>query len=190
MRFLDRLLQTWRIHKAAPWIKPHGRVLDVGCADGALFRRLGARIAGGVGLDPSLREERNLGSARLLPGSFPRDAPSGSFDTITLLAVLEHVPMSDQPLLATRCAELLVPGGHLVISVPQPAVDRVLDVLTGLRLLDAMSFEEHYGFDVRLTRRLFEDAGLELVTHRRFQLGLNNLFVFRRRQDPGHTTRS
>jgi hypothetical protein len=49
-----------------------------------------------------------------------------------------------------------------------------------MRLVDGMAFEEHYGFDVRTTPAVFTPHGFALIVRRRFQLGLNNLFVFRR----------
>jgi hypothetical protein len=53
-------------------------------------------------------------------------------------------------------------------------------VLKALRLVHGMSLEQHYGFDVRQVTALFSPPDFELVRHRRFELGLTNLFVFRR----------
>jgi hypothetical protein len=43
-----------------------------------------------------------------------------------------------------------------------------------------METEAHHGFDVSQTPDIFRQAGFELITHRRFQLGLNNFFAFRK----------
>jgi hypothetical protein len=40
--------------------------------------------------------------------------------------------------------------------------------------------EEHYGFDPADTERLFGPPLFRLVKKERFQLGLNNLYVFER----------
>ena len=64
------------------------------------------------------------------------------------------------------------------MTVPHPLGDIVLDALMFLRLADGMSTEEHHGFDVGQTRSIFEQAKLELLRERWFQLGLNRLFVF------------
>lgn len=181
MKPLDRLLQRWRIAKARRWIPAGARVLDVGCADGALFRQLADRVREGVGVDPDLREPVTWNGYRLRAGAFPdavRD--EAPFDAITLLAVLEHVPRSGQERFARGCADALAPGGRLIVTTPAPLVDRILDVLAFLRLIDGMSLEEHYGFEPGETPGIFAKVGLHLEQHHRFQLGLNHLFVFRR----------
>ena len=161
------------------------RVLDVGCADGALFSVLSDRISGGVGIDPDAAPGTPRDGVRIGPGLFPADAPDERFDVITMLAVVEHLPLAAHAATGTAVARLLRPGGRLVITVPEPAVDRIVDRLARLRLADGMSLHEHHGFSTEETARIFEPHGLRLVTHRRFQLGLNNLFVFERRSPEG-----
>lgn len=180
MRLLDRLLQRWRIARARPWLRPGAEVLDVGCADGALFRNL-RHLGPGLGVEPTLDAPRVVGRSELRPGLVPDAVPPGrTFDAVTLLAVLEHVPATAQRALADACTGLVRPGGVAVVTVPAPAVDHVLTVLRALRLVDGMSLEEHFGFEPDDVPRVFAAPHWELVRHRRFQLGLNNLFVFRR----------
>jgi hypothetical protein len=78
------------------------------------------------------------------------------------------------------CNDALVPGGRVVLTVPSPVVDRILDVLVFLRLVDGMSLEQHHGFEASETPTLFEREGMTMTLHERFQLGVNNLFVFQR----------
>lgn len=179
MKALDRLLQSWRIAKARPYIPPGARLLDVGCHDGSLFRQLSDRIGDGVGIDPELETARTFCGAKLLPGIFPDDLGAESpFDAITMLAMIEHVPTERLPALARACSENLASGGVLIVTVPAPAVDVILALLKALRLIDGMSLEQHHGFHPHDTIDIFSD--LELVVARRFQLGLNYLFVFRK----------
>jgi 2-polyprenyl-3-methyl-5-hydroxy-6-metoxy-1,4-benzoquinol methylase len=182
MKAFDHWLQRQRIAKAAPWIPRGSRVLDIGCADGALFRQLGDRIGAGVGIDSDLAQRVVHERYELIPGAFPEAlAQREPFDAIALLAVLEHVPTERQADLARACARHLVTGGHLVITAPGPLVDPILDALKFLRIIDGMALEEHHGFEPSDTPRIFEPHGFQLVKARRFQLGLNHLFVFRRR---------
>jgi SAM-dependent methyltransferase len=181
MKPMDRLLQWWRIRKALPYIAAGSRVLDIGCADGELFRCI-PHVAEGVGVDPDLPSTtRPCPNAVLLRGLFPHALPDDlPFDVITLLAVLEHVPPDHQKALALACARHLKPGGHLIITVPSPFVDRILVVLRFLRLIHGMALEQHYGYDPGQTTTLFAVPGMELIKARGFQVGLNNLFVFRK----------
>jgi len=185
MKAVDRLLQRWRIAKARPYIASGARVLDIGCADGALFQQLRSRIGEGVGIDPDLGRSLDMGYYKLISGWFPQDLPDARpFDVITLLAVLEHVPPDQLSQLAQDCARFLNPGGHLVLTVPSPSVDRILDLLMRMHIIDGMSLDEHYGFEPRQTLSIFSVGVMTLVKAQRFQLGLNNLFVFTKTGEP------
>ena len=72
---------------------------------------------------------------------------------------------------------MLSPGGRLIITVPHPFVDKILDVLFFLHLIEAETLDEHHGFEPNELFTYFSGA-LRLVLHERFQLGLNNVFVF------------
>lgn len=182
MKALDRVLQRWRIRKAIAYIAPGVAVLDIGCADGELFRIL-SNHGDSVGIDPDPKNPfPSLPRVRFYTGYFPEALLAGSaFDAITMLAVLEHVPADRLQALAGNCAAFLKPGGRLIITVPSPAVDYVLAVLKGLRVIDGMSVEQHYGFEAGSTPDIFRPHGFALLAHKSFQLGLNNLYVFERR---------
>lgn len=178
---LDRFLQNWRIRKARPHLGPGARVLDIGSADGVMFERLTGLAPNCVGIDPTLKERYVGPGYELLPGFFPQDLPAGqTFDAITMLAVLEHFPDAGHAELAAGCARFLRPGGKLIITVPSALVDQILKVLTALRLVHGMSLEEHHGYDINQTTRIFAPPAFRLLRRERFQLGLNNLFVFER----------
>lgn len=125
-----------------PW-SGIGRLLDFGCGGGSYLQRMADLGWSVTGLDVSprvvrevrerLRFEAHLGT---LPHS---DLTPGSFDIITMWQALEHV---HQPLEALRAAyDLLVPGGKIVIAVPN------FDGLT------ARWFGEHW-FGLDLPRHL------------------------------------
>jgi 2-polyprenyl-3-methyl-5-hydroxy-6-metoxy-1,4-benzoquinol methylase len=177
---LDRIIQRWRIQVARKYIPRDATVLDIGSADGELLRLLGR--ASNVGIDPLVGKPGRHSFGLLIRGDFPNDlndlAEAIRFDTITLLAVLEHIPSGKQAAFAQAIARYLTPGGTVVLSVPSPRVDAVLAVLHTLRLIHGMSLEQHYGFVAASTVPLFEAAGFRLTVHRKFEFGLNNVFVF------------
>lgn len=180
MKWLDYRLQWERTRRVVPYVAQGARVLDIACADGALFRVLGDLVGSGVGIDldpvpPSTPKYEYI------QGSFPSALPTGeAFDVVAALAVLEHVPEKDQPGFAAGCARALRSGGHLVVTVPSSRVDDLLRVMKAVRLVDGMRDDQHYGFHPTKAIAMFEKAGLVLERHSRFQLGLNNLFVFRK----------
>lgn len=179
MKAADRFIQTLRIRKAVAYIPRRGRILDIGCGDGTLFRHLADRFTEGIGIDPELVESVDCGTYRLIKGWFPTDlAATDGFDTITMLATLEHVPPETQAEMARQCSQLLNPGGRLIITVPSKQIDTILSILKRVRLIDGMSLEQHYGFDPRMTQSIFSGDGLALIKAERFEIGLNYLFVF------------
>ena len=181
MKALDRFIQRWRMRQAMRFIPDQARVIDIGAHEGELFRALGDRLSRGYGIEPlrkTILEEANF---TVVPGFFPMARPiEGGWDSVTMLAVLEHIPTPEQFALAAACYDLLKPGGRVIITVPAKAVDHILGALRALRLIDGMSLEEHHGFEPADTRKVFAAPGFRLLHQGRFQAGLNHLFVFER----------
>ncbi len=65
----------------------------------------------------------------------------------------------------------------MIITVPAGFVDVIVHLLCKVRLADGMSLDEHHGYDPRTTPEVFGRHGFVLENWRRFQLGLNHLFV-------------
>lgn len=99
---------------------PHPSVLDVGCFTGCflqLLERHGWDVYG-LELQPEAVE---VASGRLPGRIFQADLhgdrfPQRRFDVVSLLGVVEHV--TDPMRLLGRCAELLAPGGTLIVQTP------------------------------------------------------------------------
>jgi len=111
------------------WIDEHvglagKRVLDVGCGGGLLSEGMAARGAEVTGIDLS---EKPLGVARLhllesgqqvdyrltSAEQLAEEMP-GSFDAVTCMEMLEHVP--DPASVVAACARLVKPGGQVFFS--------------------------------------------------------------------------
>ncbi len=181
MPALDIYLRDQRFLKARPFVRKDDVVLDIGCEDGALFESLRGTIKHGIGIDPLISEVQTTELFTLLPGLFPEAVPEGTkVDVITMLAVLEHIPPLEQARLGQLCYDHLNPKGRVVITVPSPQVDQILHILQAIKVVQAETLHEHYGFDVRQTPSLFQEPLFRVLHMRKFQLGLNNLFVFER----------
>jgi len=181
MKALDRYLQRKRIEQTIPFIKAGNEVLDIGSNYGELFdlfRKKGIKISG-IGIDPNISGDSNGNEFTLIKDYFPTPKlEKKNFDAIVMLAVLEHIPFVNIPDFAKNCNEKLKSGGKLIITVPSKSVDHILNILLFFGLIKGMELEQHYGYDINMTKPLFEKEGLTLLLHKTFQIGLNNLFVF------------
>jgi SAM-dependent methyltransferase len=95
------------------------RWLDVGFGAGALMRAAAGRgwSVAGTEMSPSATEAvRALGFEVHLAQVQDLDLPGGSFDVISMVEVLEHVP--DPDALLSAAARLLRPGGALYATTP------------------------------------------------------------------------
>ncbi len=96
------------------------RVLDVGCGGGILSEAMADRGAEVLGIDLSdkalkvaqlhLLESGRRVAYRKVPVETLAHEQPGSFDVVTCMEVLEHVP--DPASQVQACAQLLKPGGH------------------------------------------------------------------------------
>lgn len=179
MKKLDIYLQNVRISKARQFVKQGDVVLDIGSHDGVMFEKFQGLMSKGTGVDPSLTKVVEGSNYKLIPGYFPDVCtPGEKYDVITMLAVLEHIPTDKQKQLAKDCAAFLNKGGRVIITVPSPQVDMILDILTTLKIIDGMAIHEHYGFKPKDTLSIFDPSDFKLLHKESFQFGLNNLFVF------------
>ncbi len=180
MKSFDYYLQKRRFTEAEKYIKPKSRLLDIGCNNGEFFHFLSGKNISGTGVDPLFEDTFKLTSpgVEIIKAEFPTPLLREiKFDAISALAILEHVTENDQPEFSKACYELLHEGGKLILTVPSPLVDLILHILRFFRIIDAMSLEQHYGFKPKDVLPLFQRAGFKLLIHKKFELGLNHLFV-------------
>ena len=112
------------------WIRQHvqlsgANVVDIGCGGGILAESMAAAKATVTGIDMA---DAALAVARLHLHESKADVEyrqgtaeelaaeeAGSFDVVTCLEMLEHVP--DPAQVIQSCAELVKPGGHVFFSM-------------------------------------------------------------------------
>lgn len=180
MKPFDIYLQKVRISYAEKFILKNSTVLDIGCSDGILFKKLRNKLKYGYGVDLDLIKPVKADLYELIPGTFPEVYPRDiKFDVVILLAVLEHFQPDSHKELNKTIFKLLNPGGRIIITVPSPKVDFIVNILLKLRIIDGMDTDAHYGFNPDKTVSIFS-KGFKLIKRKRFQFGLNNLFVFQK----------
>ncbi|MGH9256864.1 MAG: class I SAM-dependent methyltransferase [Vicinamibacterales bacterium] len=164
------LLEPWRLRMVLPFVR--GRLLDLGCGYNNLTRAhgcgLGADVFPWEGIDVRIED------AARLPF---RDA---SFDTVSVVAALNHIPNREAALLAVR--RVLKPGGLFLATMIGPSTGRLAHFFfhQDETRRGGMRPGEVDGIDRPAMRALLQHAGFELVREVPFQLGLNRLYVARK----------
>jgi SAM-dependent methyltransferase len=102
------------------WVTDTGRLLDIGCGNGALLRVFSHRLRRWSLAGTEINEKYKI-TVEQIPGvtgfyTDPPDQVSGPFDLVTMIHVLEHIPDPGQ--LLSRLPNILAPGGRLLIQVP------------------------------------------------------------------------
>jgi 2-polyprenyl-3-methyl-5-hydroxy-6-metoxy-1,4-benzoquinol methylase len=179
LTWLDRLLQSWRIWMAARFIPQQAVVADIGSWDGTLFTTLKNKQLSGFAIDPLIETNKQVLGINYIQGFFPQEVTldADSVDVVALLAVMEHIPLHEQPAFALACYQCLKPNGKVIMTIPSPMVDKILQVLKKWKLVKGMETGQHYGLKPEQTFEIFKKAGFKPVFKGAFQAGLNNLFV-------------
>lgn len=160
-----------------------GRVLDVGAGDNALIH-LYQRHASGE------QEAAAMNSAGLdvvdwgadcvvVPNCRAMPFPDASFDTVTFIACLNHIPERTEALQEAR--RVLRPGGQLVVTMINHMVGTIGHKLWWYseEKHREMHADEVMGMDPRDVTDLIEAAGFRDVRHRRFLYRMNSLYIAR-----------
>jgi SAM-dependent methyltransferase len=167
---LGRYLHDWRVRRVLPHLT--GRVLDIGCGANELVRR---HPGGGVGVDVHQWGDVDV----VVPDTAALPFTDGEFDTVTIVAALNHIPNRDAVLAEAR--RVLKPGGRLILTMIPPGISTVWHRIR--RRSDADQTErgmkpgEVYGLRARAVRDLVARAGFRVTREERFMLGVNTLTV-------------
>jgi SAM-dependent methyltransferase len=152
-----------------------GRLLDIGCGENCLVRAWRAKGGDGVGVDVYPWPGLDL----VVEDSAHLPFDTASFDTVTLVACLNHIPERKAVLAEVR--RLLPPGGRLIITALTPMVSRIWHMWA---FWDADQHErgmkegEVWGFAPGEVAALATEAGFRLDEETGFSWNLNRMFVF------------
>ncbi len=157
-----------RVRAALPCCR--GRLLDVACGNNLLVRTHGNGF--GVDLQPYPEIAARCDSSRL-------PFKDGSFDSVALLACLNHIVRRIETL--RECGRVLRPGGRIIITMIPAWIGFFSHPIRKRHDPDQLdrgiSSEEDLGMSTADVRKLLEESGMRMTVHRRFMWGLNHLYV-------------
>jgi len=113
----------------------HGRsVLEVGCATGELLNALAPSRGAGIDLSEAMIRRARAKFPRLdfAAVSFEAYAPAASFDFITVVDVIEHVPEPEK--LFAKLREWASPSTRVILTMANPLWNPVLAILEHFKL--------------------------------------------------------
>jgi SAM-dependent methyltransferase len=168
-------LEGWRIARVLPLIR--GRLLDVGCGFNNLVRSYGA----GIGVDVFPWDGVNVligDSARL-----PFDAEC--FDTVAILAALNHIPNRAEALIEAH--RVLHSDGILIVTMIGPRTGELAHTIFHLdeQARDGMRVGEKKGMPRQEILDLLSACGFVVIEEVRFQFGLNQVLVAMKQSGSG-----
>jgi SAM-dependent methyltransferase len=168
-RFGWTTLDEERLGAVFPYIR--GRLLDIGAGPNSLVRLYGS----GVGVDVFDWG----GGVTVVEDTSKLPFEDASFDTITYIACLNHIPYRDAALAESH--RLIKPDGNLIITMIDPILGDIGHAIWWYsedKKRGGMKEGERGGLWTSEIVRLCANAGFSLKEHRRFVYGMNHLYIF------------
>ncbi|MEK7100200.1 MAG: class I SAM-dependent methyltransferase [Patescibacteria group bacterium] len=143
-----------------PYIK-NKKVLDIGCWTGQ-YEQLASKYTKSItGIDPGIEAIKT--AKRLVPKAkfFVGDAlnlkfKNASFDTVTMMDVIEHIPSGTEAKCLREVKRILKPNGYLIISTPNSHLISIL-------LDPAFFLIGHRHYSEKILRGHLKDAGFKVI---------------------------
>lgn len=155
-----------------PW-KTH---LDVGCGNGRLMECIhqanqGSGQHSGIDVSPHViqKNQGTLPHHRFLVMDISRDVLDGTYDLVTCLEVLEHLPEEGSERAAAALSAACSPGGHLLVTVPTGRIhetERAFGHIRHFNLEDIGELFRRHGIETISIQRWgwpFHDLSRELA---------------------------
>ncbi|MEW5858703.1 MAG: class I SAM-dependent methyltransferase [Cyanobacteriota bacterium] len=169
-RFGWTTLEEERLNAVLPYIQE--QLLDIGAGANNLVKRYGK----GIGVD--IHDWG--GGALVVEDTSQLPFEDETFDTVTFIACLNHIPYRQAALSEAR--RLLKRDGKLIITMINPFLGNIGHAIWWYgedRHRGGMEEGEVGGLWKQEIVKICEAEGFRLQLHRRFVYGMNNLYLFR-----------
>jgi SAM-dependent methyltransferase len=153
-----------------------GLLLDIGCGTNELIRHYRSKQGMAIGVDVY-----PWPGADVVCDTTTLPFPDALFDTVAMLACLNHVPISKRTQVLQEARRVLKDGGQLLITMINPVVGFFTHTIRHRHDLDqlerGMGDEEENGLWEREVKRLLAGNGFRIVQTVPFVFGLNCLYM-------------
>jgi len=170
---VGRRLERLRINKVLPHIE--GNLLDIGCGNNKLTKMYGK----GIGVDVFDWGDVDM----IVEDSAKIDLEDNSFNTITILAALNHIP--NRKTVIAECHRILHINGKIIITMIPPVISTIWHFLRKPWDVDqterGMKEGEVYGMKKKEIINLFEANNFKLLENSSFMCGINQLYIFKKK---------
>lgn len=171
-----------------------GVVLDVGCGPAEIVNYFPKeKNIKYVGIDTNKTEIDNLNSKYQLQRffvvdvdtqSFPTPVTDLKFDTVLLLAVIEHLKCPNK--LLEQISMLMNHNGKLIITTATPFGEHVHNVLaifglTSLKAIQEHKTSAHASYSTNALSDLVTPFGFIIDVCHKFEFGMNQIVVFKKK---------
>jgi len=190
MRCLARIIINRVATKRNDAVKPYlrGNVLDIGCGKAYLTKFV--PVGSYTGIDANENIVRRLKETKPSydfhcinidnqEGVLKLISLGSSFDTITLIAVVEHLH-HPQTILGA-CFQLLKDDGELVITTPTPSGNKISQLALQIAGKRSSLFPHVRLYALQDLEALLLPLGFKLTHYEKFLLGANQLLVYSKR---------
>lgn len=146
---LEKFLAKQRIkmaNKLIPSIHKKGKALDIGCGVSSLFLA-NAEFSERYGLDKVAHNSFVNQKVIFITQDIERENSlpfeSGYFDVVTMLGVLEHIGQEKTIKVLKEIHRILKPNGIFIMTTPAFWTEKLLKVMSKLRLVSPVEIKEH-----------------------------------------------
>lgn len=142
-----------------------GSILDIGCGLHPYFL-INTKFKNKFGLDQTTAEKTTIEDVTVLPHNIEENIkipfPDNNFNTVTMLAVFEHIEPTLLPSLTGEILRILKPGGSFIMTTPAPWTDFLLRTMARLNLVSREEIEEHKdAYSLKKTSAILESGGFK-----------------------------
>lgn len=161
------IFENIRISKVLPFIQ--GRLLDIGCGYNNVVNQYGE----GIGADIYPWEGINI----LLDKSLKLPFKSKVFDTVTIIAALNHIPNRLEAIKEVN--RVLRNEGKLIITMIGPLTGKIIHGLFNKdeRTRGGLSAGELPGMDKEVIENVFSEGNFFIDKEIPFEFGLNRVYI-------------